>query len=154
MYARVTTGPVAVEAVVEQFRGQQGQPASDPATTPPGLVSRIALLEDGGRVVLLPYLPLAWQPLAVAPPAATAAAQIALERDAWSEEQRRFVLQAAILSPYRNVACPVSVSVSGRMATVSLSLVRPEALGLVERSLRSALEERERSRPDLPAPPA
>jgi hypothetical protein len=115
-------------------------------------LSRIALVEEGGRVVLLPYLPLAWQPLAIAPPAATAASRILLERESWSEEQRRFLLQAAVLSPYRDVASPVSVSVSGRVASVGISLVRPEAIGLLERALERALDERERTRLETPAP--
>ncbi|HVZ37118.1 MAG TPA: hypothetical protein VG963_32065, partial [Polyangiaceae bacterium] len=39
---------------------------------------------------------------------------------------------------------PVSVSISGRVASVGISLLRPEALALVQRSLELALEEHDR----------
>jgi hypothetical protein len=64
-----------------------------------------------------------------------------LQRESWSEEQRRFLLQAAILSPYRDVSCPVSVNISGPHANVAISPLRPDALELLERSLERALLE-------------
>lgn len=112
-------------------------------------LTRIALVEEGERVVLLPYLPLAWRPLALAPPATTSASCVLLERESWSEERRGFLRQAAILSPYRDEAYPVSVSISGRVAKVSISLVRPEALNLLERSLERALDEYEQTRLEM-----
>jgi hypothetical protein len=107
-------------------------------------LTRLLLVESGEREVLLPYLGFAWRPLVLSPVAATSAARIVLQRESWSEDQRRFLLQAAILSPYRDVSCPVSVSISGLQAQVAISPLRPEALELLERSLRRALEERER----------
>jgi len=114
-------------------------------------LTRITLVENEGRVVLLPHLPLAWQPLAVAPPAATAVSRILFERECWSDEQRRFLLQAAILSPYRDVTCPVSVSVTGRVATVDITLLRPEALELLERFLQRSMDEQAGTRSEISA---
>jgi hypothetical protein len=104
-------------------------------------LTRLVLVESGEREVLLPYLGLAWRPLVLSPVAATGASRIVLQRESWSEEQRRFLLQAAILSPYRDVSCPVSVNISGSQANVAISPLRPDALELLERSLERALVE-------------
>ena len=48
-----------------------------------------------------------------------------VQRATWSTKQLRLLTQAAVLSPYRDVASPVHVSCSESVAEVRMSLIRP-----------------------------
>jgi hypothetical protein len=109
-------------------------------------VSRLELLADGGRLVFLPYLSVVREPLSVARRNESVGSRLVLERPEWTEHSLRFLRQAAILAPYRDVTAPVSVSLSGSTtAHVELALVRPDAEGPMLRFLEGALERHARA---------
>lgn len=99
-------------------------------------LSRLELLTRSGWSMHLPYLLLLYRPIVVRERNRPRRVELEFRRSNWSEEDLVALRQALILSPYRDVTSPVSVSRHADVVTVQLGLCHPGA----ERQVRQFLE--------------
>lgn len=107
----------------------------------------LELESDAERLVCVPYASLLREPFLIKRRGSRVASTLTFEQPEWSEDDLRFVRQAAVLAPYRDVTAPVSVDARGSLLTLSMALVRPDADVLMKRLLLDGLAQRRTRRP-------
>jgi hypothetical protein len=85
-------------------------------------LTRLELSTHAGGAAHLPYWSVAYRPLVVFGRDRPRSLEFTLRQQQWSDDEVRFLRQAAILSPFRALTSPVSVSRSGQVVTVRLDL--------------------------------
>jgi hypothetical protein len=102
---------------------------------------RLELVTRNGWSVRLPYLRLVYQPLLVRRSDRPRRVELAFHRPHWSEEELAHLLQAALLSPYRDLTSPASVVRQADVVTVHLGLCHRGAEPHVRHLLEQVISE-------------
>lgn len=103
--------------------------------------SRLELVTRNGSSVRLPYLRLVYEPLLVRRSDRPRRVELAFRRPQWSEEELAHLLQAVVLSPYRDLTSPASVVRQAEVVTVHLGLGHPGAEPHVRHLLEQVISE-------------
>jgi hypothetical protein len=102
-------------------------------------LTRLEVSTPAGGAAHLPYLRIVCRPLIVFSRDVPRSLELTLQQEHWSEDEVRFLRQAAILSPYRDLASPVRVCCRAHVLTVELGLAQRSSEQEVRRQLELAL---------------
>jgi len=103
---------------------------------------RLQLATRAGWSVHVPYLSIALRPLGARRRVGGQLVELSLRRDHWGDEELRFLRQAVVLSPYRDLSMPVEVSHRSSVVRVRLGVIGRAADGRLRRQLERTIAER------------
>ncbi len=104
-------------------------------------VARLELATEAGWTAHLLYLAVALRPFLIHPRSRAPVLELTFKREQWTVEQLWALRESAILTPFRDLSVPVTVSQQDEVVRVRLALARPEARERMRRCLEGALDE-------------
>lgn len=103
---------------------------------------RLQLATRAGWSVYVPYVSIALRPLGARRRIGGQVVELSLRRDHWSDEELRFLRQAIVLSPYRDLSLPAELSQRGSVVRVRLGVIEGGAEARLTRQLQRAIAEK------------